>query len=259
MLIPILNQLIEFFHGLSPEVMLIGIYLGCMITLFFMTRLFGVVGLFMYSVIAIFISNIQVLKAAQFSLLENPVALGTVVFSTTFLATDIVTEYYSRKKALKLVWAGFIAMIFLAVIMILTIGIRPLDLPTSEHLRFVEAHRAMEVLFLPAPAIFFASLISYLVSQLNDVWLFSTLKKLTHTKYLWIRSGLSTMVSAFLDTVLFSVLVWVVFSDKPLSFEMLVWTYILGTYALRLLMSVVNIPAIYGIRRCLPKEEKIRV
>ena len=61
--------------------------------------LFGEIGLYIYSAIAIIVANIQVLKLVKFSFFSEPIALGTVLFASTFLCTDILAEYYGAKKA----------------------------------------------------------------------------------------------------------------------------------------------------------------
>lgn len=250
-----MSSIVHFLHSLPPEILLGGIFLWCMGGLLLTIRFFGLWGLFGYTVLAIFVSNIQVLRAAQFSFSPDPIALGTIVFSSTFLITDIVTEYYSKETAMKIVWFGFLAMLVMTGLMILTIGITPLE-PTEAQIdyeRFYISHQAMKTLFLPAPALFLASLISYLVSQTNDVFVFNYLKRVTHKKFLWLRAGLSTMISSLIDTILFSTLAWVVFADDPLDMTTLIWSYIIGTYGLRLLMSVVNVPLVYAAGKLLPK------
>ena len=44
--------------------------------------------------------NLQVLKPVQFAVFAEPVALGTVLFASTYLATDILAEHFSihRKR-----------------------------------------------------------------------------------------------------------------------------------------------------------------
>lgn len=251
------KDLTHFLHAFPPEYIEGGILVCCITSLLLMTRLFGLIGLLSYTLLAIIISNIQVLKATQFSFFSEPVALGTIVFSTTFLVSDIITEYYSSAKAIKVISLGFIAMLFLTIVMILTIGVKPLQpsLSNPDYQRFVDAHKAMEILFLPAPAIFLASLISYFFSQINDVWIFTLLKKITRSKHLWLRAGASTLISSLMDSFIFSTLAWVVFADKPIQWKTLIWTYALGTYSLRLLMSLINIPVIYLARYAIPKSE----
>ena len=69
----------------------------CLLTILLLLKLFGEVGIFIYTVIAIISANIQVLKIVEFPFFSNPIALGTILFSSTFLATDILTEYYDLK------------------------------------------------------------------------------------------------------------------------------------------------------------------
>ena len=66
----------------------------CLIIILLLLKIFGEIGIYIYTVLAIIAANIQVLKIVNFPFFENPIALGTILFSTTFLATDILTEYY---------------------------------------------------------------------------------------------------------------------------------------------------------------------
>lgn len=91
-----------------------------------MGRLFGEAGLVAFVVIAIIGANIQVLKVVQFGVFGYPVALGTVLFASSFLATDILTEHYGRRAAQRAVLIGFASLALWTVIMILTLGFAPL-------------------------------------------------------------------------------------------------------------------------------------
>ena len=67
-------------------------------------RPFGAAGMFIFIGIGIIAANVQVLKAASFAFYAAPIPLGTVAFSATYIATDVLTEYYGRavaKKAVK--------------------------------------------------------------------------------------------------------------------------------------------------------------
>ena len=57
--------------------------------------------MYIYTVIAVIGANIQVLKIVDFPFFSNPIALGTILFASTFLTTDILTEYYGSKFAKK--------------------------------------------------------------------------------------------------------------------------------------------------------------
>lgn len=249
------EKMIDFLQTLPPE--LIGIFTFCFCACLILGafRFFGAAGLYLYSAVALLAANIQVLKAVQFSFMPKPVALGTVVFASTFVAADLLTEYYGKKAALKGVWIGFYACLMMMGLMYLTLGMKPLPL-SLETLRFVQSHYAIETLFTPAPAILAASLISYLISQGSDILIYALIKGRTGNRALWLRTNLSTLISAFLDTTIFSVLAWVVFSPHPVDGSTLFYTYILGTYLMRALVSLFNTPLMYVVRLLKPREEE---
>lgn len=224
--------------------------IGCML----LFRAFGLFGLYCFITLSIIAANLQVLKAAQFSFLSEPVALGTIVFGSTYMATNIITEHYGAKEAERAVWIGFLSMLFMTTIMLLTLGWPKLG-GGGEHIRFDQAHDAIETLFMPAPAIFLASFIAYIVSQYNDIWIFAFVKALTKNRMLWVRTNVATFISAFVDTVIFSFLAWYVLAPEPFSISTIWHTYILGTYFFRVALSVLNTPFVYLSYSFSPKEK----
>ena len=66
-----------------------------------MYRLFGRIGLYAWVPIAVIIANIQVIKTVQLFGLTS--SLGNIVYATSFLATDILSENYGKKDAGKAV------------------------------------------------------------------------------------------------------------------------------------------------------------
>ena len=79
----------------------------CFLAILIFLKLFGEVGIYVYTSIAIIAANIQVLKIVDFPFFNNPIALGTILFSSTFFATDILAEYYGTKYARKNILIGF--------------------------------------------------------------------------------------------------------------------------------------------------------
>ncbi|MEL6941934.1 MAG: queuosine precursor transporter, partial [Bacteroidota bacterium] len=77
------------------------------------------------------------------------------------------------------------------------------------------------------------------------VWFYGWLKKKMKGKHLWCRNNASTMVSALIDNTVFSVLAWIVLSSNPLPFKTVLFTYILGTYWLRIIIAALDTPMIY--------------
>ena len=67
----------------------------CLLAILFLLKFFGEVGIYLYTTIAVIAANIQVLKIVDFPFFYNPIALGTILFATTFFATDILICLFS--------------------------------------------------------------------------------------------------------------------------------------------------------------------
>ena len=230
--------------------------LFCLITILILLKIFGEVGLYIYTVIAIIGANIQVLKVVEFPFFENPIALGTILFSTTFLTTDILTEYYGPDLARKNILIGFSSFLIMTIFMLFTIGFQPLTLIAAgeEYSWALQIQDNLIAIFLPFPTFFAASMIAYLFSQYFDVWFYEKISIITKKKLLWLRNNLSTMTSALLDNIIFSLFAWIIFNPNPLDFDTVLFTFILGTYILRLIIAIIDTPFIYLAKYFLPKK-----
>jgi len=248
-------------HRLPPEAIWGILLVACFASIILLLRLFGAIGLYVYMAIGVIAANIQVLKVVQFSLLPEPVALGTVIFSTIFLCTDILAEYYCAKTARNGVYLSMLGMFLMTLFMHITLGFRPLDPATApEGLQWaLPAHDNISAIFTPAPALFLAGVVSFLTSQLYDVWVFTAIRKLTRGRYLWLRNNVSTILSALIDSVLFSTLAWIVLAPHPLPWKTVLFTYILGTYWIRVIFAIIDTPIIYLARHFIPQKDPLLI
>lgn len=248
------EALVAWMNTLPPEAMWVATLVVCFAAVLLLLRLFGETGLYVYIAVAILGANVQVLKAVKFGLYADPVALGTILFASTYLCTDILAEHYGARAARRGIAIGFASFLLFTVFMVLTLGFRPMTpQEAGESMAWaLDYHGHMAALFTPAPAFFAAGMIAYLASQFHDVWLFSLLKRTTGGRFLWLRNNASTAVSALIDNTIFSVLAWVVFAETAVPWEAVVFTYILGTYWLRLVVALFDTPIIYLSRLTLP-------
>ena len=257
-----LSHLVAWMNGLPPEAMLVMEMAVCFSLIPLMLRLFGPAGMFVYIAIGIVGANIQVLKAVKFSLFSDPTALGTVLFASSYLCTDVLTEYYGRAAARRGILLGFTAMLLMTVMMILAMGYRPMTAAEAGDAMAwaLPNHDHIVALFLPAPTLLAASMTSYLISQFNDVMVFQKIRALTGSRHMWLRAAGSTAISALVDNTIFNSLAWVVFpwilGETPLSLSALIFTYIIGTYWIRLAMAVIEAPFIYVAGWFLPVEDR---
>ncbi len=122
------------------------------------------------------------------------VPVGVIAYPFTFLATDLISELYGRKKAQSLVIVGFVMNLFMLFLMSINHWL-PNTQGVSGGLNLFEGVYD----FLVANTI--ASMIAYLVAQSIDVQLFHFWKELTGGRYKWIRNNGSTMVSQLVDSI----------------------------------------------------------
>ena len=243
----------DFFINFTSYLGALNTYVLWLIMLFFcfssiliFLKLFGYVGLFVYSALAVIIGNIQVLKTVDFFYSPEPVALGTVLFASTFLCTDILSEHFGKDKARKNILIGFISFLFMTIIMLITIGFKPSANDWVQD--------SLAIVFTPMSRFFIASMIAYLTSQYFDVWIYSTIKKLTKNRFLWLRNNLSTIISSLIDNTVFSLLAWIILNPNPDTLYNVIMIYIFGTYILRIFIAFIDTPFMYLSKIFLPNK-----
>lgn len=194
-------------------------------------RFFGKAGLYAWIPIAAILANIQVTKTIQ--LFGLTATLGNIMYASSFLVTDLLSEKYGKKDAQKAVFLGFFSILIMALIMNLVILFRPAP---SDF-----AQGALSSIFSLMPRISLASLAAYAVSQLHDIWAYHYWKnRLPAKKYLWIRNNASTLVSQLIDTAMFvAVAFWGVY-----PFNVLV-EILLTTYLIKGLTALLDTPCLY--------------
>jgi uncharacterized integral membrane protein (TIGR00697 family) len=226
----------------------------CFIVILVMAKFFGKGGLLAYSAISVVISNLQVLKLTKYSMMDSPVALGTVVFSTLFAIDNILTECYGTKTARQCVWMNFICYLFFA----LTMEITNLH-PVIENWNCVNLHHELKILFSPCFTLFISSLISFIISQLIDIFVYSTLQKIMKSRHTSLRSFIAMTVSTFVDNFIFSILAWIIFAKDPVTMAVLWKTYIITTVTIRLVIAVLCVPLVKLCSMTLLKRGKLNV
>ena len=256
------QNIINLISNQNTEVVWFIMLILCFLSILIFLRLFGYVGLYVYSAIAIIAANIQVLKQANFNFFSSinekiipfyepsPIALGTILFASTFLCTDILSEYYGKEKARKNVLIGFCSFFLMTILMLVTIGIQPAE---DEWVSMVQ--ESLAILFTPMTSIFVASMIAYLISQYFDIWFFSYLKTISSNKLLWLRNNVSTAVSSLIDNTIFSIFAWIILNPNPFPMSDVIMTFILGVYLLRVFIALLDTPFIYLAKYFISEEK----
>jgi len=198
-------------------------------------RLFGKTGLYAWTPIAVIVANIQVLKTVE--LFGMVATLGNIVYATSFLATDILSENHGKGDARRAVGIGFFSLIVMTVLM----NVALLFTPHSSDF----AHKSLSTLFTVMPRIAVASLTAYLIAQLHDIRAYHFWKtRFPQTRFLWLRNNASTMVSQLLDSVIFSTIAFYGLFPLDVFLEI-----VLTTYLLKFVVAALDTPLLYVAKR----------
>jgi uncharacterized integral membrane protein (TIGR00697 family) len=219
------------FLPLSNEILWFLLLLANFFAILVAYRFFGKTGLYIWIPISTILSNIQVLKMVD--LLTVGVTLGNITYASSFLVTDILSENYGKKSARKSVFIGFFSLSATVIIMNLALMFKPNE--------FDFIQESLANIFSLLPRIALASLLAYAVSQLHDVWAYNFWKsRLPGMKFLWLRNNASTMVSQFIDSVIFTFIAFWGLLPKSEFFEILITTYLL-----KWIVAMVDTPFLY--------------
>lgn len=170
--------------------------IGCIIICFTaeiaVYKFFKKEGLYVWIAVASVLANIFVCK--QINLFGFATSLGSVLFASNFLATDILTIKYGKKVAMKAVVLGLVAV--LGFIASTQLGL--LFIPNE--LDFAQG--SMETLFTLSGRISISSVTMYFISNLFDVYIFDKLRN-KFPKKLWLSNNIATIISNCGENFLF--------------------------------------------------------
>lgn len=179
-------------------------------------------------------SNIVVVKMVEYNLFGWKIyaTAATLIFSVTFLMTDIVNEKFGIKETYKMIYIAFFVQVALAIFSYLVILLTPAPFWTQQD--------AFAMLLGQVPRIMLASWIAFLLSENIDAILFDWFKKKTKGKHLWARNAFSSLPSMVVDSVVFVVLAFY----GTMSLASLL-SIIFGVTLLKWIVGIINIPFMY--------------
>ena len=203
-------------------------------------KVFGKGRLFAWIGIATVFANIEVTIVVHAFGMDQ--TLGNTLFAATFLATDILSEIYGKKEATKGVFAGLFTSLTFILLSFMWVHYIPAESDWASG--FVKG------LFTNTPRMLLSSLIAYAISEWIDVQLYHAWWNLTekktgdHKKFLWFRNNFSTLISQFVNIVIFNFgAFWGIYSFAEL-------VAITGAcYVIYVVTSLLDTPFVYWARK----------
>ncbi|MBQ1949316.1 MAG: queuosine precursor transporter [Treponema sp.] len=211
-------------------------------------RLFGKLGLYAWTVICTIAANIEVLILVHAFGMDT--TLGNVLFASSFLATDIMSELYGKKHASRCVWLGIAANITFIII-------------SQTWFLYVPAEgdsmaSPIRTVFANTPRVMLSSLAAYAICEIYDVWAYHAIWSWTEKKFgnhralLWLRNNGSTMVSQLINVISFNLLAFAGVFPKDVLIQILIFGYMIF-----IVTSLADTPFVYLARHLADRHPKL--
>jgi uncharacterized integral membrane protein (TIGR00697 family) len=169
---------------------------------------------------------------------------GVLFFPISYLFGDILTEVYGYARDRRVVWSGFAALAFAALMSAVIVHLPPADFWRSRQ-------PAVEAMFGNTPRIICASIIAFWCGSFVNSYVLAKMKIWTRGRWLWTRLIGSTVCGELVDTALFySIAFGGLWAASDLT------SVALDQYVLKSLWEVIATPATYRIVAFLKRAEQ---
>jgi len=177
---------------------------------------------------------------------------GTLLFPISYVIGDVMTEVYGFKRARRIIWIGFCALIFSALAFKLV-----QVMPGESSWQTNVGQQAYDQVLgsISSGSIVLASLAGYIAGSFSNAILMAFMKVLTKGKMLWSRTIGSTIVGEAVDTFSF-ILVASALGVFPWR---LFWSLTITNYIFKVGIEVAVTPLTYWVVNKLKKAEGVDI
>lgn len=124
-----------------------------------------------------------------------PFGAGILFFPISYIIGDVLTEVYGYARARRVIWAGFGAVVFMAVMAWVVVKLPPA--PDWKN------QAAYDTIFGQVPRIVFASVIAFWAGEFVNSYVMARMKVATRGRWLWSRTIGSTIAGEGVDSFIF--------------------------------------------------------
>jgi uncharacterized integral membrane protein (TIGR00697 family) len=177
-----------------------------------------------------------------------PFGAGILFFPISYVIGDVLTEVYGYARARRVIWAGTVAVLFMALMSWVVVALPPAPSWTNQG--------AYETIFGQVPRIVLASVCAFWAGEFVNSYVLARMKIWTGGRMLWSRTIGSTIAGQGIDSLIF----------YPLAFLSAVgWTnelvikVLFTQWALKVAWEVILTPLTYAVVGFLKQREGVDV
>jgi uncharacterized integral membrane protein (TIGR00697 family) len=170
---------------------------------------------------------------------------GVLFFPVSYIFGDVLTEVYGYGRDRRVIWAGFGALIFAAVMSTVVLALKPAADPFN-----AEYQSHLAAVFGNTPRIVAGSLIAFWCGSFVNSYVLAKMKLWTKGRRLWTRTIGSTLCGELVDSSLFYVIAFYgIWSEQQLI------AVAIAQYFLKSGWEVVMTPVTYKVVNFLKEKE----
>lgn len=200
----------------------------CFSTVVGLEKIFKKEGLYAWIIFAMITANILVSK--QINIFSLQATLGNILFASTFLATDIMSEKYNSKESKKAISMGILFVIIFTITTQFSLLFKPNELDM--------VNDSLKNIFNFNLRINISSIVMCYLANLIDIFIFEKIKKKTNK--LWLRNNVATILSNCLENYFFTILAFIGIYDISTILSIATTTTIL-----EIIIAVCDTPFLY--------------
>lgn len=177
-----------------------------------------------------------------------PFGAGILFFPISYVIGDVLTEVYGYARARRVVWTGFAALLFMALMSWVVVALPPAPDWGNQ--------AAYQAVFGQVGRIVAASTVAFWAGEFVNAYVLARMKLLTRGRWLWTRTIGSTVAGQAVDSLLF----------YPLAFwgaegwtHALVVRVLVTNWALKVAWEALLTPVTYAVVGWLKRAEGVDV
>lgn len=177
-----------------------------------------------------------------------PFGAGILFFPVSYVIGDVLTEVYGYARARRVIWAGFGATLFMALMAWVVVALPPAPDWTNQS--------AYEAVFGQVPRIVFASMCAFWAGEFVNSYVLARMKVATGGRHLWMRTIGSTIAGQGIDSLIFYPLAFLGAEGWTTG---LVVTVLFTQWALKVAWEALLTPVTYAVVGWLKRAEGLDV
>lgn len=187
--------------------------------------------------VVVIVGNIIFQKFIHISIpniLNLEISVGVLLYPITFLISDLLTEFYGKKRAKYVTSVTIIISFLVMCLLYISVNLKAVDWSPINDEQFKKVFSVYNTGTL-------ASIIAIYIGQVIDITVFAWLKAKTNSQHLWLRNNVSTIIAQFFDTVTVLIILCC-FNVLPLSQLSNVF---ISSFIFKIVAAIIDTPFCY--------------